>query len=135
MRTACILCGHGSADHRESHENGCGRSSADPNGDDCSCALGPEPANCVRDGCECPRLQEGKVVEVPACVEHDGPRSVLVALRWTCPVCGGPRGDVFRTVSYDGSRRLDCDGWVNPCGHVDKYGDVRVEAEALQKRR
>lgn len=30
-------------------------------------------------------------------------------------------------ISYDGSRRLACDGWTNPCGHVDTYAAVRVE--------
>ena len=35
---------------------------------------------------------------------------------------------VYRTLSFDGSRRLGCDGWHNPCGHVDSYADVRKEA-------
>lgn len=30
----------------------------------------------------------------------------------------------------DGSRILFCDTWQNPCGHIDKYADVRAEAAA-----
>ena len=67
-------------------------------------------------------------VEIPACAEHNGFHSVRVTLLWECPQCGGPRGEVFRTISYDGSRRLGCDGWKNPCGHVDYYADLRREA-------
>ncbi|HEY7815251.1 MAG TPA: hypothetical protein VIC62_18530 [Nakamurella sp.] len=39
-----------------------------------------------------------------------------------------PRGDVRSANSYDGSRRLTCDGWTNPCGHIDYYADARREA-------
>jgi hypothetical protein len=67
-------------------------------------------------------------VQVPACQDHDGRASVRVTLLWECPRCGGPRGEVHRTISYDGSRRLECDGWSNPCGHTDFYADVRREA-------
>lgn len=54
-----------------------------------------------------------------------------VTLPWRCPRCGGPRGEVFRTISYDGSRRLACDGWKNPCGHIDFYATARHEATLL----
>lgn len=69
-----------------------------------------------------------KTVTIPACLEHDGTYSVRVTVEWVCPVCGGPRGEVFATVSRDGSRRLPCDGWRNPCGHIDFYSAVRMEA-------
>lgn len=69
-----------------------------------------------------------RTVQIPRCAEHDGWHSMTVTLAWTCPRCGGPRGEVFRTISYDGSRRLSCDGWKNPCGHIDFYADVRREA-------
>lgn len=69
-----------------------------------------------------------RTVEIPRLDAHDGLHSVRVSLLWECPRCGGPRGDVFRTISYDGSRRLGCDGWKNPCGHIDFYFDVRREA-------
>lgn len=68
-------------------------------------------------------------ITIPACDEHEGILTSTVRLLWVCPVCQGPRGDVYPTVSYDGSRRLDCDGWQNPCGHVDKYFAVREEAK------
>ena len=75
-----------------------------------------------------------RTVEIPRCDAHDGFHSVTVSLLWECPRCGGPRGDVFRTISYDGSRRLGCDGWKNPCGHIDFYHDVRREAGIDTKR-
>lgn len=71
-----------------------------------------------------------RLVTIPACQEHEGFYSTNVRLIWTCPVCGGPRGDVYETISYDGSRRLGVHGWRNPCGHVDFYGDCRQEAKA-----
>jgi hypothetical protein len=48
-----------------------------------------------------------------------------------CPVCGRKRGRVFGTLSYDGSRRVNVDGWKNPCGHIDKYSDVRKEGKKV----
>jgi YD repeat-containing protein len=77
-----------------------------------------------------PRTTEAatKEVTIPACDKHLGRHKKTVCLRWECPVCGGPRGQVIRRHSYDGSRRMTCDGWDNPCGHVDKYRDVREEA-------
>lgn len=71
---------------------------------------------------------EYRTVLIPARANHEGFHSMMVTLEWVCPRCGGPRGEPFDTVSYDGSRRLHCDGWRNPCGHVDKYAAVREEA-------
>lgn len=62
--------------------------------------------------------------------EHDGTHGAYVKLRWVCPKCGAPRGEVKSGRSYDGSRILFCDTWQNPCGHVDSYDDVRAEAAA-----
>lgn len=56
-------------------------------------------------------------------------KTVKVCVSWICPVCGGPRGEPFQTLSYVGSRRCDVDGWVNPCGHIDNYADVALEAQ------
>lgn len=67
-------------------------------------------------------------VIIPATQEHQGFHAVEVTLVWRCPSCGGPRGEPYETISYDGSRRLGCHGWDNPCGHVDYYRDVRKEA-------
>lgn len=68
-----------------------------------------------------------KTVYIPATNEHEGIYGMNVTVPWVCPICGEPRGEVFKTRSYDGSRILYCDGWRNPCGHVDKYSDVRKE--------
>lgn len=68
-----------------------------------------------------------RTVSIPARSDHDGFCSMQATVDWICPQCGGPRGEVFSTISYDGSRRLVCDGWNNPCGHIDKYSAVREE--------
>lgn len=67
-------------------------------------------------------------VVIPARETHEGIDWVLVLIKTTCPICGGPRGVPSFGVSYDGSRRLKCSVWENPCGHVDKYSAVRKEA-------
>ena len=64
-------------------------------------------------------------VTIPACVEHEGLFSRTVILPWFCLHCGGPRGEPYETISYDGSRRLAVHGWKNPCGHTEKYSEVR----------
>ena len=69
-----------------------------------------------------------RTVRVPGSTDHAGQHLITVTARWVCPTCGGPRGDITPAISYDGSRRLACDGWSNPCGHVDYYADVRDEA-------
>ena len=70
-----------------------------------------------------------KTVTIPACDQHDGFSITKVKLEWICPICRKPRGEIKNVRSYDGSRYLHCDGWENPCGHIDKYSDVREEAE------
>lgn len=76
-------------------------------------------------------IRHGKVraVTIPACAEHNGFYSMQVNLYWVCPVCGEPRGEPYDTISYDGSRRLGVHGWQNQCGHIDRYNNVREEAE------
>jgi len=69
-------------------------------------------------------------VSIPAQSEHNGFDTITIRLVWTCPVCAKPRGQIRRGTSYDGSRRLSCDTWENPCDHVDKYSDMRREAIA-----
>lgn len=73
-------------------------------------------------------MNDYKTVTIPACAEHEGRYTTTANLKWKCPVCGGPRGEVRKVRSYDGSLYMDCDGWENPCGHIDKYSDVRKEA-------
>ncbi len=69
-----------------------------------------------------------KKVQIPATQQHNGYHKMTVEVDWVCPRCGKPRGEVYRTHSFDGSRRLNVDGWRNPCGHIDLYADVRQEA-------
>lgn len=73
-----------------------------------------------------------KTVRIPGSDQHEGWHSIEVTLIWECPTCGGPRGEVFDTLSFDGSRRLGVHGWRNPCGHLDGYADVRREARGRQ---
>jgi hypothetical protein len=73
-------------------------------------------------------IVETRTVRIPAVKAHEGFHSAQVTLIWECPACGGPRGEVFDTLSFDGSRRLGVHGWKNPCGHVDGYEQVRREA-------
>ena len=71
---------------------------------------------------------EHRTVRIPGSTDHAGHHLITVTLRWVCPTCGGPRGAVRPAISYDGSRRLACDGWTNPCGHIDTYAAARLEA-------
>lgn len=73
------------------------------------------------------------IVTIPRIQEHAGyPGNVVtVEILDYCPECGVKRGEPFKTQSYDGSRRLCVDGWINPCGHIDSYSSVREEAFAL----
>ena len=73
-------------------------------------------------------IPELRTVQIPGSEQHAGHHLIAITVAWVCPVCGEPRGPVFRTISYDGSLRLGCDGWTNPCGHIDLYADVRREA-------
>ena len=66
-----------------------------------------------------------RLVTIPACVEHEGIASAEVLLPWTCIHCGGPRGEPVPMLSFDGSRRLEVHGWANPCGHLERYAEVR----------
>lgn len=74
-------------------------------------------------------FQDVRRVIIPECEMHEGIYKVQVYLNWRCPVCGSPRGEVENVFSYDGSRRLHVNGWVNGCGHVDTYHKVRKEAK------
>ena len=74
--------------------------------------------------------QHIRSVTIPVYPKQSGLLKVVVSLLWHCPVCGEPRGDVFKTHSNDGGLMFDCDGWKNPCGHIDLYDDVKLEAES-----
>ena len=79
---------------------------------------------------------EMRTVTIPSCSEHGGHQlnTVEVTLKWVCPTCGGPRGEIYHgNRSYDGRFWMYVDGWLNPCGHIDAYRDVRGEWIASQK--
>lgn len=73
-------------------------------------------------------MKETRTVTIPARTEHAGFYSAMVTLEWKCPQCGGRRGNPYWGLSFDGSRRMNVHQWNNPCGHIDKYHDVRNEA-------
>jgi len=66
-------------------------------------------------------------VTIPKMAEHEGIYAIKITISNKCPICGKKRGKPFPTLSYDGSRRLGVDGWLNKCGHIDKYSAVREE--------
>lgn len=76
-------------------------------------------------------------VTIPSKREHEGlPTNVMtIEIPAICPECGGPRGKVRPGISYDGSQRLHVDSWINPCGHVDVYSDVREEYRKLMEEK
>jgi|SRR5579872_967767 len=74
------------------------------------------------------RVPVKRNVIIPAIDEHCGILSIQVLLEWKCPTCERPRGEPTEGFSFDGSRRLACHTWINPCGHVDKYSSIRAEA-------
>jgi hypothetical protein len=68
-------------------------------------------------------------VSIPRIEQHEGyPGNIItIEISNKCPICGGKRGEPHKVLSYDGSRRLEVDGWINSCGHIDKYESVRQE--------
>ena len=70
-----------------------------------------------------------KEVIIPACAAHSGWKKISVKLAWVCPECGLPRGEPEKGNSYDGSIRMVVDTWVNDCGHIFKYSQLRQEAK------
>lgn len=71
---------------------------------------------------------ETRTVRIPGCDNHCGTHAVDVAVPWVCCTCGGPRGEPFESLSFDGSRRLGVHSWQNACGHIDFYFLVREQA-------
>ncbi len=69
--------------------------------------------------------REERTVTIPACTEHNGLHAMTITVPWLCRVCGGPRGEPVSGISFDGSRRLQVHTWSNPCGHIERYVDVR----------
>ncbi|MDH5436190.1 MAG: hypothetical protein OEX83_05465 [Gammaproteobacteria bacterium] len=48
-----------------------------------------------------------------------------------CPVCKGPRGQVMTRLFWEEQKVFECDGWQNPCGHIDNYDQVKNEARQI----
>lgn len=69
---------------------------------------------------------EQRAITIPSRAEHDGFHSMTVTLPWVCIHCGAPRGEPFKSTSWDGRRQLEVDSWHNPCGHVEKYSELRM---------
>lgn len=61
-------------------------------------------------------------------VGYEYPRIITVTISAECPTCRGPRGVPYPHRFAEDGGWLTCDRWVNPCGHVDYYGAVLVEA-------
>lgn len=72
-----------------------------------------------------------RTVIIPGCDQHEGLYSLSVTLQWACLHCGGPRGEPFDSLSFDGSRRLKVHSWSNPCGHIETYAEVRATLTGL----
>lgn len=53
---------------------------------------------------------------------------VTVEIGDACPKCGGPRGRPYPHRFCDDGEWFDVNTWDNPCGHLDLYRDVLVEA-------
>lgn len=53
---------------------------------------------------------------------------VTVQIPAVCPVCGGPRGEPTWDRFRDTGEWYSVHKWTNPCGHVDKYKDILIEA-------
>jgi hypothetical protein len=73
------------------------------------------------------------IVTIPIIADHGGYPGNLGTFEISdnCPKCGEPRGTIFGILSYDGSRRLNVDGWFNSCGHVDLYSEIVKEGKRV----
>ena len=59
------------------------------------------------------------------------PRCRNVVIAAACPVCGGPRGKPYLLYQHEDGASYSVDCWDNPCGHVDRYEAVILEAARL----
>lgn len=69
--------------------------------------------------------------ETPWGSGHTDPRCRNVVIAAACPVCGGPRGKPYLLYQHDDGATYHVDKWDNPCGHVDLYEAVILEAARL----
>lgn len=61
---------------------------------------------------------------------YQGVWITTVTIVATCPHCGGPRGPKRNGRIIEDGWRYQVDNWDNPCGHVDMFEDVLIEAGA-----
>ncbi len=58
---------------------------------------------------------------------------VEVEIGDNCPICGEKRGvPRMQSFCYDGDW-YGLSTWSNPCGHIDTYKDVLIEAGYIKK--
>lgn len=57
-----------------------------------------------------------------------------VTIDAVCPQCGGPRGEVRGHNQYEDGVSFHVNVWNNPCGHIDYYGEVILEADERTAR-
>lgn len=58
---------------------------------------------------------------------------MLVELSPNCPKCGQKRGEPWQGRVIEDGETFAVDQWVNPCGHVDSYGDCWKEHQQIQR--
>lgn len=62
------------------------------------------------------------------------PVTRAVTISALCPTCGERRGEPTGLNQCDDGAFYWIQVWSNPCGHVDMYADVVVEAARLADR-
>lgn len=55
-----------------------------------------------------------------------------VTISANCPTCGERRGEPRNLNQHDDGVHYSVDVWDNPCGHVDMYAAVVVEAASRE---
>ncbi|MGV9818389.1 hypothetical protein [Nocardia xishanensis] len=68
--------------------------------------------------------------EAPWGVGLTSPVTRQVTISANCPRCGQRRGEPRGLNQVDDGAHYWVQVWINPCGHVDMYADVVVEAAA-----
>lgn len=57
------------------------------------------------------------------------PRVAIITVPWVCPKCGGPRGAICGHNQCEDGEWFHVNVWDNPCGHVDYYSTMLMEAK------
>lgn len=60
---------------------------------------------------------------------------VTVEISDYCPVCGAVSGKPQRNNYCEDGEWYSVDNWENPCGHIDRYRLVYLEAQRIKKER